>query len=65
MLSEETLGTRGTAGGAVLVGRAAFITTIKIKKKHSSCEIKYFVETHLCKLCVILRSRVSRVVCPH
>ena len=26
---------------------------------HSSCEIEYFVETHLCKLCVILRSRVS------
>ena len=24
-----------------------------------------FVETHLCKLCVILRSRVLRVVCPH
>ena len=34
-------------------------------KKHSSCEIEYFVETHLCKLCVILRSRVLRVVCPH
>ena len=31
---------------------------------HSSCEIKDFVETHLCKLCVILRSRVLRVVCP-
>ena len=23
-------------------------------KIHSSCEIEYFVETHLCKLCVIL-----------
>ena len=22
-------------------------------KIHSSCEIEYFVETHLCKLCVI------------
>ena len=33
-------------------------------KIHSSCEIEYFVETHLCKLCVILRSRVLRVVCP-
>ena len=32
----------------------------------ASCEIEYFVETHLCKLCVIrLRSRVLRVVCPH
>ena len=34
-------------------------------KIHSSCEIEYFVETHLCKLCVILRSRVLRVVYPH
>ena len=32
---------------------------------HSSCEIACFVETHLCKLCVILRSRVLRVVCPN
>ena len=32
-------------------------------KLHSSCEIEDFVETHLCKLCVILRSRVLRVVC--
>ena len=32
---------------------------------HSSCENEYFVETNLCKLCVILRSRVLRVVCPH
>ena len=40
------------------------IDIIKIKK-HSSCEIEHFVETHLCKLCVILRSRVLRVVCPH
>ena len=30
---------------------------------HSRCEIEYFVETHLCKLCVILRSRVLRFVC--
>ena len=35
------------------------------KEKHSSCEIENFVETHLCKLCVILRSRVLRVVCTH
>ena len=32
---------------------------------HSSCEIENFVESHLCKLCVILRSRVLRVVCTH
>ena len=42
--------------------RAVVIIKIKIR---SSCEIEYFVETHLCKLCVILRSRVLRVVCPH
>ena len=43
-----------------------FTNDADIKKiiKHSSCEIKYFVETHRCKLCVILRSRVIRVVCP-
>ena len=39
-----------------------YIIKIKI---HSSCEIENFVETHLCKLCVILRSRVLWVVCPH
>ena len=33
-------------------------------KIHSSCEIEDFVETHICKLCVILQSRVLRVVCP-
>ena len=37
-----------------------FIIKMKI---HSSCEIEDFVETHICKLCVILRSRVLRVVC--
>ena len=36
-------------------------TRIKI---HSSSEIEDFVETHLCKLCVILRSRVLLGVCP-
>ena len=39
-----------------------FFFLIKI---HSSCEIEDFVETYLCKLCVILRSRVLRVVYPH
>ena len=43
---------------------AGTIIIIKIKI-HSSCEIEDFVETHLCKLCVILRSRALRVVCPH
>ena len=40
------------------------IYVIKIKI-HSSCEIEDFVDTHISKLCVILRSRVLRVVCPH
>ena len=40
------------------------INIIKMKI-HSSCEIEYFVETHLCKLCVILRSRVLLGACPH
>ena len=39
---------------------------LKIKMHSSSCEIEDFVyKLHLCKLCVILRSRVLRVVCPH
>ena len=42
----------------------ATIVNIKLKMR-SSCEIEYFVETHLRKLCVILRSRVLRVVCFH
>ena len=40
------------------------VRIIKIKMR-LSCEIEDFVESHLCKLCVILRSRVLRVVCPH
>ena len=28
-------------------------------------DIEDFVETHICKLCVILRSRVLLGVCPH
>ena len=31
-------------------------------KIHSSCEIEDFVETHLCKLCVILRSHYKLCV---
>ena len=42
--------------------RVTMLVIIKIKI-HSSCEIEYFVETRLCKLCVILRSRVLRVAC--
>ena len=36
-------------------GQEIDITTRKKIKIHSSCEIEYFVKTHLCKLCVILR----------
>ena len=43
---------------------AYLVYVIKVKI-HSSCEIEYFVETHLCLLCVILRSRVLPVVCPY
>ena len=32
---------------------------------HSCCEIEDFVETHLCKPRVILRSRVLLGLCPH
>ena len=43
--------------------RACAYIIIKIKNTLSGCEIEYFVETHLCKLCVILRSRVLLGVC--
>ena len=33
------------------------------KYENVSWEIEDFVETHLCKLCGILRSRVQRVLC--
>ena len=39
------------------------VTNIRKFKLHSSCEIEYFVETHLLKLCVILRSRVKYGLC--
>ena len=39
-----------------------YVTEVNV---HSSCEIEDFVEARLCKLCVVLRSRVLRVVCAH
>ena len=44
--------------GSFVVVFFVFLQKMKI---HSSCEIEDIVETHLCKLCVILRSRVLRV----
>ena len=40
----------------------ACVLLYKMKIHSSRCEIEDFVETHLCKLCVILRSRALRVV---
>ena len=42
------------------------LTTVRhkpLQKKETSAEIEDFVETHLCKLRGILRSRVLRVLC--
>ena len=55
-------GVKSPSRSIVVVTSHIYIKKIKI---HSSCEIEDFVETHLCKLCVILRSRALRVVCPH
>ena len=63
--SSSTVSTAAAAAhtaAATTTTRTALFYQMKI---HCSCEMEYFVETHLCKLCVILQSRVLRVVCPH
>ena len=52
----------GTLSNLEVQPDAQTVYIIKIKI-HSSCEIEYFMEIQLYKLCVILRSRVLRVVC--
>ena len=52
-----------TAGEAPSIIPYNVISYMCVLYIHSSCEIEYFVETHLCKLYVILLSRVLRVVC--
>ena len=47
------------------VGSASGYHKKKKKNAPSSCEIEDFVEAHVCKLCVILRSRVLLGECPH
>ena len=50
---------------AIRVNRVMLVSPCYKIQIQSSCEIEYFVETHVCKLCVIFQSRVLRVVCPH
>ena len=52
----------GESDGGGVVNSAIFLCLLK-KKMLYSCEIEGLVETRTCKLCVILRSRVSRSVC--
>ena len=54
-------GGEGGEGRSPMNSAMSYIIKIKI---HSSCEIEDFVETDLCKRCLILRSRVLRVVIP-
>ena len=55
---------------AVMIGCAGSVyTRYKLCKTEIystySCEIEEFVDTHLCKLCVMLRSRMLLGACPH
>ena len=52
-------GPAGIEAPVPLIIREAFYYKIKL---HSSCEMEEFVESHLCRLCVFLRSRVFRGV---
>ena len=58
----------GDGAGGENICKYEFLYIIKIKI-HSIqlcvSEIEDFVETHLCTLCVILRSRVFLGKCPH
>ena len=58
---------RDTSGvvPCIIYSRSVRVCHLLKIKIHSSCEIEDSVETHLFKLCVILRSRVLLGVCPH
>ena len=65
-LSLEPLRCLGVIAVDVVIRDGGWLFVIYLRKKiPSSFEFEEFVETHLYKLSVILRSRVLRVVCPH